>query len=73
MATMTKKLNVQFALDSGKKYTFPLTSPKDGLTKADVQVFADEVIANKGLVVNGAYPIKLGDVYIHQEEDTPVE
>lgn len=66
---MTKKLYIVFTLDTGKKHNFTLPSPVSDLSKATAQAFADEVVANKGFVVNGAYPTAVSEMYIHQEED----
>lgn len=70
---MTKKLNVVFVLNTGKKFTFGLADPKEGLTRAAVDVFTKEAIDNKGFIVNDAYPVSVNSVYIHSEDNTPLE
>lgn len=61
---MKRTLEIEFFLDDHKSKTISLSDPKDDLSLASVQSWADKVIAKKAFIFGGAYPIALKDASI---------
>lgn len=56
---MKKTLEIEFKLDDDKTKTISLSDPKDDLTLASVTPWANNVVAKKAFIINGAFPVAL--------------
>ncbi len=67
---MKSTLVMNFKLDNGKSMTVSITSPKDGLTGAEVNEVAAAMVAKDVLVVNGNHLEALDKAFIRTVEET---
>ena len=64
-----KTLEMVFKLDNGTAKTSPLTDPKDGLTKAEVETVMQKIIDEKAIVnEKGAVALSIKDAYVKVSE-----
>ena len=64
----TNTLKIVFELDDEKTHTLSLKDPRDGLTKTQVNTFANLVIDKEAISKNNALPTKLKEAYIQKSE-----
>ena len=67
---MKSTLVMNFKLDNGKNTTVSITSPKEGLTGAEVNEVAAEMVAKDILIVGGAHLASLEKSYLRTVEET---
>ena len=65
---MKSTLKMVMKLDEKKTVTLSLASPKTGLTKAEVETCLNEIIATQAILVNGAAPTGIKEVYVQNTE-----
>lgn len=61
-------LKMIFEMDDEKSHTISLKNPKTGLTKAQVDTFANLVVTKEAISKNHAVPTRLKDSYIQKSE-----
>lgn len=67
---MTKTLKMVFSMPaSDATVTWSLADPKDGLTKTECQTCMNEIISDEFILVNGASPTAIKEMYIHTVDD----
>ena len=54
---MKRTLQITFVLDNAKTKTLSLTDPKEDLAKDTVEAWAQNVIAKKAILLDGALPV----------------
>ncbi|WP_432647795.1 DUF2922 domain-containing protein [Mitsuokella sp.] len=54
---MKRTLQITFVLDNAKTKTLSLTDPKEDLAKDTVEAWAQNVIAKKAMLLDGALPV----------------
>lgn len=54
---MKRTLQITFVLDNAKTKTLSLTDPKEDLAKDTVEAWAQNVIAKKAMLIDGALPV----------------
>lgn len=67
---MNQKLQMTFALASGKTFTYSLANPKSGLTKAEVAAVMTQIIDKKAVVTAGGYPVSIKETLIRSTEES---
>ncbi|MCR5175636.1 MAG: DUF2922 domain-containing protein [Anaerovibrio sp.] len=67
---MKATLVMSFRMSNGKNTTVSITSPKDGLTGAEVNEVAAEMVAKDALIVNENHLEALDKAYIRTVEET---
>lgn len=65
---MAKTLKIVFDYDGIKTSTYNIADPKDGLTKAEVQTAADEMVAKDFLRVSGFAATGVKEFYIQSSD-----
>ena len=66
---MARTLKMVFNLEGTQTVTWNLVDPKDGVQKAEVESFMQEVIDRKALIAKGMTVTGIKDAYIHTTED----
>ena len=67
---MKATLVMNFRMTNGKTTTVSITSPKEGLTNAEVNEVAADMVAKDALVLNGNHLDSLDKAYIRTVEET---
>ena len=67
---MTKKLQMTFALDTGKTLLYSLPDPKEGLKKADVEAVMTQMIEKKAVTSPQGTPVGIKEILIRSTEET---
>ncbi len=65
---MSKTLKIVFTLKDQKTSTISIADPKDGLTKAEVQTAADDMIAKDFIRANGFAATGVKEFYIQSSD-----
>ena len=65
----TKKLQMVFALEDGKKLTYSLSEPKDGITKAEVEAAMNSMITSNIVSKNGVAASTIAEAYVRTTEN----
>lgn len=63
-----KTLKIVFTMDDEKSHTISLKDPKTGLTKTQVETFANLVVTKEAISKNHAVPAALKESYIYSTE-----
>ena len=66
---MKSTLKMVLNLADKKTATLSLESPKEGLTKAEVETCLNEIIAKRAILVNGIEPTSIKETYIQNVEE----
>lgn len=66
---MKSTLKMVLNLADKKTTTLSLESPKEGLTKAEVETCLNEIIAKQAILVNGAAPVEIKEIHIQNTEE----
>ncbi|MBR2214292.1 MAG: DUF2922 domain-containing protein [Selenomonadaceae bacterium] len=61
-----RTLKMVFTLDNDKTSTFSLSTPKTGLTLAEVMEVSEAMLAKEAIVVGGSPIAELKDCYIQE-------
>ena len=61
-----KTLQIIFKVGDAKEMMFSLTAPKDSLTKAEVDAWAQKVIAKQAIVLGGAPVTGVKEQYVKE-------
>lgn len=61
-----KTLQIIFKVGDAKELTFSLVDPKDGLTKAEVDAWAQKVVTKKAILSGGAPVTGVKDSYVKE-------
>jgi len=67
---MKATLVMNFRMTNGKTTAVSITSPKEGLTNAEVNEVAADMVAKDALVLNGNHLDSLDKAYIRTVEET---
>lgn len=67
---MKATLVMNFLMSNGKTTTVSITSPKEGLTQAEVSAAAAEMVAKDALIVNENHLKALDKAFIRTVEET---
>lgn len=70
---MTKTLFIEFTLDNGKTSQLKLPSPREDITKSEVQAVATSIVNKKAVAYSGAYPVATKSMYVRTVEDAELE
>ena len=65
---MAKTLKIVFHLKDQKTSMLSIADPKDGLTKAEVQAAADEIIAKDFILAGGSAATSVKEFYIQSSD-----
>ena len=65
---MAKTLKIVFNLKDQKTSTISLADPKDGLTKAEVQAAADDILAKNFILSGGSAATSVKEFYIQSSD-----
>lgn len=61
-----KTLQIIFQVGDAKEMTFSLTAPKDSLTKAEVDAWAQKVVEKQAIVLGGAPVTGVKEHYVKE-------
>lgn len=63
---MKRTLEITFTLDNFKTKTLSLSNPKEDLTKATVEEWAQMVITKKAFLLDGALPVSFKEASVRK-------
>ncbi len=69
---MSKTLKIVFNLSDKKTATCSVADPKDGLTKAEAQAVAEEIISKQAILADNAYPVSVKSMQIVSTDSQPL-
>lgn len=66
---MTRTLKMVFEMPTGGTFTQSLADPVANLPATQCRTYMNEVITNEGIIVGGASPSGVKEMYIHTVDD----
>lgn len=67
---MTNTLKIAFDLPNKKTFTLSIADPKDGITKAEVQSVAEDIISKQVFLVDGAALQSVKSIKLYSSSST---